>query len=126
MDLNVTQDSSTNHFLLLLLQINNFIPAYINPFVIIFGIIGNIIIIIKFPKKSVKMNQNARIYSIVIAIGDLGSLLCLLVSEFLSKGLAYLTNEKFYWHYYTLISCKIIGATYFSCYCTGLFSIEAR
>ena len=68
--------------------------AFVLPFVILIGVLGNLIILIVFILQRVSVAHSIRFYYIILAISDLISLLTYHLDQFLSKGIETLSNGK--------------------------------
>ncbi len=73
-----------------------FLIAYVLPVFAFIGVTFNILILIFLPRNSVLLSQTTKTYYLIIALGDLSSILsfniCLV---FLDESLSYLTNDEF-------------------------------
>ena len=118
-------DSNLGYFISIIMTVQISIISFMNPIIVIIGTIGNFIIIILFSRKLVKMNANAKIYTVVIAFGDLGVLIFFHLREFLSVGLWFLTSGKFYLFYYYPFHCKILTSSYLFFYSIAMYAVIA-
>ena len=112
-----------------LLLAQNFLMAFVNPTMVVIGIIGNFIIIALFPLKKVHANESAKLYCMVIAVGDIGTLLLKHLREFITIGLFFISSGKFYIDLFYPILCKILNCSFMvflvvSMYTVMAFSIE--
>ena len=103
--------------------------CYLTISVSLFGLLGNIIIILIIPRNCIQINSMSRMFYIAIAIGDIGTLIFWHIREFLTSGLNILSSGEIYLNIYSDAICKLILCLYIvflplSLYGMVAFSIE--
>ena len=84
------------------------VTCYIAPYISIFGLLSNIMIILILPSKSIQINSISRMFYLAIAIGDIGNLIFWHIREFFTKGLSILSSGEIYLNIYSDPICKLL------------------
>ena len=103
----------------------NYIVSFYVPFVSVVGIMGNILILIIMGQEKIQIAKSARVYYIIISVGDLGSLIFFYCRYFLSVGLWFLTSGNFHITTYSIVLCKIWMALYYFFFIVSMYTLIA-
>ena len=102
-----------------------FVICYAGPVISIFGLLGNILIILIIPRKCIQINSISRMFYFAIAVGDIGTLIFWHIREFLSKGLYILSAGQIFLNIYSDPSCKVLHTLDFLFFPLSLYGMVA-
>ena len=90
-----------------------YVISFFLPLITLFGVIGNILIIAVMPGRKVSTKKEAKMFYLVMAIGDLGTLVFWHLREFLTTGLYNISSGTYFLGIIYFLSCKFIIGAYF-------------
>ncbi len=127
--MNNSNSNNTSPFSLTILDfltlLQNYIFSFNSPLMVTIGIIGNIVICLGMMQNEIKIKSNLKVYYIAIAIGDIGSLLFWHLRDFLTVGLWFLSNGKFYLYLYSTFLCKLWLSVYDQSFILSMYTVIA-